>query len=227
MINPEYIGPDIKTLYEDDIFLVIDKPANIFVHPLSYEEKNNFLSFLRVNKPELLSINQTQYDRGLLYRLDFETSGVLIYVKNAIDHQYLREHFEACAKKKIYYAIVDGRCPLSGKFVHYFSSSEVKGRRVIVSDRQGCGIEQSGELVILSAQELSDSDATLIEIELRTGLRHQIRAQLSHLKFPIRGDGFYAGKSASRLYLHAYKYELNYKEKYYQFNAQPSDFNGK
>jgi len=39
LINPQYDGPEIKLLFEDENFLVMDKPANLFVHPLSYEEK--------------------------------------------------------------------------------------------------------------------------------------------------------------------------------------------
>ena len=80
----------------------MDKPANLFVHPLVYDEKNNCLSFLRTYKPAYLGVNSKNYDRGLLYRLDFETSGVLVYVKNEIAYQYLRENFKTIAKKKTY-----------------------------------------------------------------------------------------------------------------------------
>ena len=226
LINPEYVGPEILTIYEDDIFLVLNKPANLFVHPLSYEEKNNCLSFLRSRSTKLLEVNQSHYDRGLLYRLDFETSGVLIYVKNETDYRYLRDHFDECAKKKIYLSIVEGNCSLSGKFSHYFSSKELKGRRVVVSDQRESQSDQVGQLCILGARPMPETASTLLELELISGLRHQIRAQLSHLKFPIRGDEFYGGKMASRLYLHALKYELIYKEKTYQFMIQPSDFNG-
>jgi 23S rRNA pseudouridine1911/1915/1917 synthase len=226
MINSQYEGPEIEIIYEDELFLVLNKPANIFVHPLCYEEKNNCLSFLRSTRPNLLSVNIGHYDRGLLYRLDFETSGVLVYVKNVNDYRFLREHFNECAKKKIYVAVVEGDCRLNGKFLHYFSSKEIKGRRVTVSDHSESGDEQVGELSIISSTALGDSDASLLEVELKSGLRHQIRAQLSHLNFPIRGDEFYGGKVAKRLYLHALKYELIYKEKSYQFITQPSDFNG-
>jgi 23S rRNA pseudouridine1911/1915/1917 synthase len=51
------------------------------------------------------------------------------------------------------------------------------------------------------------SDKSLLMIELKTGLRHQIRAQLSYLGFPILGDELYGGNKAERLYLHAWRYE--------------------
>ena len=226
MINPQYEGPEIEIIYEDDLFIVFNKPANIFVHPLTYEEKNNCLSFLRRIRPNFLTINIDNYDRGLLYRLDFETSGVLVFVKNEIDYHFMREHFNECAKKKIYLAMVEGECKLKGKYTHYFSSREIKGRRVVVSDRAESGYELEGELNIATTTYFPESETSLLEIELKSGLRHQIRSQLAHLNFPIRGDEFYGGKIAKRLYLHALKYELIYKEKSYQFSTQPVEFNG-
>jgi len=226
MINPAYEGPKIEIIFEDELFIVLNKPANIFVHPLSYEEKNNCLSFLRTIRPNLLSVNIDNYDRGLLYRLDFETSGVLVFVKNEIDYRFMREHFSECAKKKIYLALVEGECKLNGMFIHYFSSKEIKGRRVVVRDRAESVDELKGELSITASSYLAASGTSLLEVELKSGLRHQIRSQLSHLNFPIRGDEFYGGKKATRLYLHALKYELIYKEKNYQFCIQPFDFNG-
>ncbi|MFA6238323.1 MAG: pseudouridine synthase [Bacteriovorax sp.] len=223
-INPEYEGPQIATLYEDEIFLVIDKPANIFVHPLLYDEKNNCLSFLRQNKPEVLNVNHSSYDRGLLYRLDFETSGVLVYVKKENDYHFLRENFKSIARKKIYFCLVEGNCSLSGHYTHYFSSKEVKGKRVVVSDSMGNG--DRGDLVISGKGYDIKTDTTMLEIDLKTGLRHQIRAQLSHLGHPLRGDDFYGGKTAKRLYLHAHQYQIDHQNQTYKFQSNPSDFSG-
>ncbi len=221
-INPEYEGPPINFLYEDENFLVMDKPSNIFVHPLVYDEKNNCLSYLRNLKPALLKINKANYDRGLLFRLDFETSGVLVYVKNESAYLHLRENFKMIAKKKKYLCIVEGECRLSGEFVHYFSSKDIKGKKVTVSQSEL--IEDKGELSLKPLTYDSQSNTTLMEVELKTGLRHQIRAQLSFLGFPLRGDEFYGGKKANRLYLHAMTYELELNGRIYSFESPPKDF---
>ncbi len=223
-INPVYDGPAIKILHEDELFLVMDKPANLFVHPLTYEEKNNCLSFLRTVKPQLLNVNRAHYDRGLLYRLDFETSGVLIYVKNDVAYNFLRENFRTVAKKKIYHCLVEGECKLKGEFTHYFSSSEAKGKRVVVSAHADGG--EKGEFTLLPKHYDPQNKVTLMEVSLKTGLRHQIRAQLAHLGFPIRGDKFYGGKEAQRLYLHALNYELEYNGIVNSFNDPVQNFNG-
>ncbi|MDO9181513.1 MAG: pseudouridine synthase [Bacteriovorax sp.] len=223
-INPEYDGPLISIVYEDENFLVMEKPANLFVHPLVYDEKNNCLSFLRATKPEYLKINKAQYDRGLLYRLDYETSGVLIYIKNEVDYQYLRSHFKMIAKKKTYLCLVEGECNLSGSFTHYFSSKETKGKRIIVSSDKNLG--DSGELSVLPKHYDSKNNCTLMEVNLVSGLRHQIRAQMAYLGYPLRGDQFYGGKTAHRLYLHALNYQLELRGETFSFESKPHDFNG-
>lgn len=222
-INPDYDGPLISIIYEDELFLVMDKPANLFVHPLVYDEKNNCLSFLRKNKSSVLNINKASYDRGLLYRLDFETSGVLIYVKNEEAYKYLRDNFKSIARKKTYLTQVEGHCKLQGSFTHYFSSREARGRKIVVSDSVTSG--ERGDLSLLPLSYDAATDTSLVEVELLSGLRHQIRAQLAHLGFPLRGDVFYGGKPAQRLYLHAFKYEIEYLQRPYLFQSSPSDFN--
>ena len=223
-INPEYIGPEIEIVYEDDLFLVMNKPANLFVHPLVYDEKNNCLSFIRNYNANYLKVNKKNYDRGLLFRLDFETSGILIYVKNEDAYLYLIDNFILIAKSKKYLCLVEGDCNLSGDFSHYFSSKELKGKRVIVSNSALHG--ERGDLILRPRAFDKATSSTLMEVELKTGLRHQIRAQLSHLGFPLRGDVFYGGNKASRLYLHALNYELEFNGKTYSFEVRPQDFSG-
>jgi 23S rRNA pseudouridine1911/1915/1917 synthase len=223
-INPEYIGPKINITYEDEIFLVMDKPANLFVHPLVYDEKNNCLSFLRATRASVLKVNSKNYDRGLLYRLDYETSGVLVYVKSEEAYQDLRANFKTIAKKKTYLCIVEGECKLEGNFTHYFSSKEVKGKRVVVSENSKVG--DQGDLSLRALRYDSKTNTTLMEVDLKSGLRHQIRAQLAYLGFPLRGDTFYGGKEALRLYLHALNYQLDFNNQAHSFEIAPIDFNG-
>lgn len=223
-INPLYSGPEIEIIYEDDTFLVMNKPANLFVHPHVYDEQNNCLSFLRSHGKNILDVNRDNYDRGLLYRLDFETSGVLVYLKNNSAYTLLRENFKSLAKKKTYRCLVEGECKLSGDFVHYFFSKELKGKRVVVSNDSSQG--EAGSFSIKSLNYQSDTNTTLIEVDLKTGLRHQIRSQMAFLGYPLRGDTFYGGKPALRLYLHALDYQLEYQGKVYSFRKDPIDFNG-
>jgi 23S rRNA pseudouridine1911/1915/1917 synthase len=159
-----------------------------------------------------------------LYRLDFETSGVLVYIKNETEYLNLRQNFKNIAKRKRYYCLVEGECKLDGVFTHYFSSRGVKGKRVVVSANETQG--ERGELTLSSQSYDPITRTTLIIVDLKTGLRHQIRAQLAYLGFPLRGDLFYGGNAAHRLYLHAFEYEINFSKKNYLFQAKLKEFNG-
>jgi 23S rRNA pseudouridine1911/1915/1917 synthase len=224
LISPLYVGQPLKIISEDEHFLVFEKEANQFIHPLTYDEGDNCLSWLRNVKPELLNINQEHYDRGLIYRLDYETSGLVVFAKSDNLYKEMREHFHSLVKEKIYLAWVQGHCTLNGSFTHSFSSREEKGKRVVVQERQQG--KQEGELSIKVIRFEASLDQTLVEVSLKTGLRHQIRAQLAYLGFPLVGDEFYGGRKAQRLYLHAFRYQYSHLKKLYKLESNPLDFSG-
>ncbi len=221
-INPDYRGEELFITYEDESFLVLNKLPNQFVHPLSYDEGNNCLSFIRKTKPELLKVNYQSYDRGLLYRLDYETSGVLIYVKDEALYFSLRNNFNEIAKQKSYRCWVQGECRLEGKFTHSFSAAGPKGEKVIVAEADINPMKGSLELKPLKYDV--SRQATLMSVELETGLRHQIRAQMAYLGHPLTGDEFYGGPSATRLYLHALTYRLLVAGKMIEFTVNNNEF---
>lgn len=205
-LNPEYQGPEINIILETEDIIVLHKPPFIHCHPQSYSDKDTLLNFLVTkNKWEPLKVNIDHYDRGLLYRLDYETSGVIVLVKNEKYLKFMRENFDTTMKRKFYWAIVEGNFDKEGRWTHYFKPTGLKGVKQKVSDLES---EESfeGTLSVLKISE--NQDKSLLLVNLKTGLRHQIRAQLSHLGFPILGDELYGGRKADRLYLHALRYEF-------------------
>lgn len=225
LINPTYDGSPLHIIDENEHFFVFNKNPNQFIHPLTYDESDNCLSYLRQIRPELLGVNKANYDRGLLYRLDYETSGVVIYVKSESLYTELRKNFATVAKEKKYWCWVEGEMKLEGVFKHYFKASEEKGKRVKVDDEPIAG-GMEGELSLKPIRFDSTIRRTLVEISLRTGLRHQIRAQLAFLGYALAGDTFYGGKAAKRLYLHALSYELDFDKKQFSWLSKPLDFEG-
>lgn len=205
-INPHYTGPEIFILDETENFLVVHKPPGVHCHPHTYDDKDTLLNFLtQRNKWESLLVNQTSYDRGLLYRLDFETSGVVILAKNEKSYRAIRENFDTIVKRKFYWAIVDGDFDKEGRWTHHFKATGNKGVKQKVLDHSEEGTFEGTFSVVKIA---SGNNKSLVLVNLRTGLRHQIRAQLSHLGFPIVGDDLYGGRNAERLFLHAFRYEF-------------------
>lgn len=205
-INPEYKGPEVMILSETPDYIVLHKPAYVHCHPLAYEDQDTLLNYLvSVGKWESLLVNTSHYDRGLLYRLDYETSGVMVLAKNENFLKSMRENFSTSMKRKFYWAIVEGDFTQEGRWTHHFKSFGAKGVKQKVSD---LAQEESLEGTLAVLKVSFKNDKSLLLVNLKTGLRHQIRAQLSHLGFPILGDELYGGKKADRLYLHALRYEF-------------------
>jgi 23S rRNA pseudouridine1911/1915/1917 synthase len=206
-INPAYVGPEISIISEDDNFLVLHKPPFVHCHPLAYDDKDTLLNFLVTqNKWASLHVNEAHYDRGLLYRLDYETSGVMVLAKNEKTFKYIREHFDTFMKRKFYWAIVEGEFDKDGLWTHHLKASGTKGLKQKVSDH---GDPSSFEATLAVMRISSNQGKSLVLVKLKTGLRHQIRAQLAHLGFPILGDELYGGRQADRLFLHALRYEFS------------------
>ncbi len=206
-INPCFEGPSVQILAETADFLVLHKPPFLHCHPLSYSDKDTLLNFLVVeNRWAPLMVNRENYDRGLLYRLDYETSGVVVLAKTTAYQRTMREHFDTAMKRKFYWAIVEGDFSREGRWTHFFRSTGHKGVKQRVSDAPDAeGLE--GTLSVLKVS--SGQGKSLVLVKLKTGLRHQIRAQLAHLGFPILGDELYGGRKAERLFLHALRYEFS------------------
>jgi len=223
MINPAFEGQSPEILFENENYIVLNKAMSLHSHPLSYNEVDNCLSFLRANHyGDCLKVNSSSYDKGLLYRLDLVTSGVLVYVKNENLLFKLRDHYGSLIKQKTYLAIVEGRVEKTYNLSHYFKKSQIKGKKIKVFDDE---VENSrqGLCVVNPIKFNPEENISLIKIELKTGLRHQIRAQLSHVGLPILGDELYGGKSAARVFLHAYNYVINVPEAYLDVRSIKAD----
>lgn len=210
-INPIYMGPVIKSLFEDQNFLVLSKPAKVHCHPLSYEESDNILSYMQTIAPELLVVNKDKYDRGLFYRLDYETSGLLYYAKTDAAHKQMRENFSQMMKEKKYLAVVEGKASQQSHLVHKLKAYGENNALVKV-DEQGVEYHCSYKLLEYNDKE----DISLVEVKLSEGFRHQIRVQMQAHGHAIIGDPLYGSKKYKRMMLHCYQYVFEYEQIKYE-----------
>jgi len=200
-INPVYTGERVDVLFENEDYLAIHKPPFIHSHPLKYSDTNTAInSLVGLKKWQVLEVNQKNYDRGLLYRLDFETSGVLLLAKKQFLYDQVRANFRSLMKEKFYLAIVQGDFHLDGRHLHFLRSNYSKQ---VCSDVE---VSEGQEANLDVKKIMAHEGHSLLLIRLHEGHRHQIRAQLSFLGFPILGDELYGGEKSSRLFLHAFEY---------------------
>lgn len=204
-INPIYDGEGITFLSEDENFIALNKPAGIHGHPHNYSETNTVLNFLRSRKTFPVFTNKSaDAESNLLYRLDRETSGVLIFAKSNEVYKKVRSSFTESVKKKTYIAVVSGEFNQEGDHGHFLESFGEKGSKMRAVESGTNKVQINVTLLKYN----SDKDLSLVEVKLGQGVRHQIRCQLSSIGFPILGDELYGGTASERLYLHAYKYEI-------------------
>jgi len=192
LANP---GLALPILCQRTGLLAVDKPAGMAVHPLSPDETGTALNALVGRFPELAGVGEGGLRSGVVHRLDPGTSGVLVFALHEDAWRAARAAFAAKRVAKRYLARVHGA--FAGER-EVELRLENRGARVRV-------VEHGGRLAVSHLRALeTGTETSLVEIEMCTGVRHQIRATLARLGHPIAGDPLY-GSSAEvgRLWLHA------------------------
>ncbi len=198
-------GADFPVLFEDESMLVIDKPAGVAVHGGS-GLRFGVIEALRAARPGARFLE-------LVHRLDRDTSGILLLAKTrpllVAMHELLREG----RIDKRYLALARGVWPHTAK--HHITTSLASfvthdgERRVLEAGHDGS--REAHSVVNLLRRY---ADATLLEVQIKTGRTHQIRVHLASAGHPIAGDDKYGdfafnraiGKAGfKRMFLHAAK----------------------
>jgi 23S rRNA pseudouridine1911/1915/1917 synthase len=199
---------DLKTIYEDKDLLVIDKPAGIVVFPEGQTKDNTLIEALTEKYPELKNVGEApRY--GIVHRLDKDTSGILLVAKTLESLIFLQKQFINREVEKKYVCLVEGAMENdSGEIKTLIARAKGdprKQRAYFELNAPASAREAITEYKVLEKFK----DYTLLEVEIKTGRRHQIRCHLSYLKHPIAGDKLYAFKNSkipeglTRQFLHA------------------------
>jgi 23S rRNA pseudouridine955/2504/2580 synthase len=182
----------LPVLFEDEALVAIDKPSGIAVHGGS-GVAHGVIESLRAMRPEARFLE-------LVHRLDRETSGVLIFAKNAFSREQLKEQFAAHTVDRLYIAIVEGRIdPPEGTF-----QSWLRERRDL---KMVSGPEHPEAKFAVTHYRTAKTNGrySMLEVTLETGRKNQIRAHLSEAGHPVVGDRMYGSEvnPLDRLGLHA------------------------
>ena len=194
-IKPYKMPLDI--LYDDDDIIIINKPAEMVVHPGAgnYEKTLvNALLFLYQNK---LSSVGGKLRPGIVHRIDKDTSGVIIVAKNDEAHINLSQQFSNHTIKRKYEALVWGALkPQKGKINTKISRS-VKNRQLMMVRKEKGKIAITNYKTLEIFQNSNLPKISLVECQLETGRTHQIRVHMNFKGNPILGDKSY-GKSIKK-----------------------------
>jgi 23S rRNA pseudouridine1911/1915/1917 synthase len=197
-LQPNHALP-IKVVHVDDALIVVDKPAGIASVALRHTDLATVANFLLAHFPETATASPSHLEAGLTHRLDTATSGLLLAARTPAMYTALRAQFHSHLPKKNYCALVVGELCTGGTISAPLAPGG-KGRQRMRVDYGSTG--QAASTTYVPLEVLPGS--TLVKITISTGVRHQIRAHLAALGYPIVGDTLYGNaKQTVRLGLHA------------------------
>ncbi len=196
-VNKTHRKSTLEIIYEDNDFLVINKPAGLLSVGTNKEKEKTAYHLVR----EFIK-NRNKLDKiFVLHRLDKDTSGVLVFVKNSTLKNILQNNWDKYVKTREYFALVSGKVTDVVDYVCYLK--EIGPDKVIITNKK------EGKKAITSIKTISSNNKyTLVKVNIKTGRRNQIRVVLNSLGNSIVGDKKYGNISSNRLYLHASKLTL-------------------
>lgn len=207
----------LKIIYEDELFIVINKPHNLLTVATDKEKEKT--AYVQVSN--YLKQDNPKNKAYVLHRLDKETSGVLVFCKKEKVKDELQEDWNNVVTKREYIAIIEGAlAKKEGTIKSYLKENKFK--QVYSTNAR------DGKLAITDYKVIREnSKYSLVNINLKTGRKNQIRVHFQGLGHPLIGDKKYSSSldPLHRLCLHASKIAFAYQNKEYIFQAsEPNEF---
>jgi len=193
---------EVRVIYEDDSVVVLDKPPGLLAVPIKGSDTPSALSILSASLRPAIATGRRQR-AFVVHRIDRFASGILLFARTEQDRDALIRQFLAHTPVRQYLAVVRGRVsPEAGTLVHYFRRQGFHQQLSSASGRDAARAE------LHYSVERALKGASLVRVELVTGLQNQIRAQFAAIGNPLIGDRKYRPeetqeKLIDRVALHA------------------------
>ena len=195
-------GVSAPCIFADESLLAFDKPAGMPVQPLSCRETGSLMNGVVAAYPECRDIGDQPLMAGALHRIDADTSGLVLVARTAEAFANLRSQFAAQTVRKTYLALVEGAVAAGGTLENDLAHDPTVPfcRMVDAGAFTARHPERAQELrplhavtrfrpIAMTCEECEER--TLLEVEISTGVTHQIRAQLALAGMHIVNDRIY------------------------------------
>lgn len=212
----------LKIIFEDEGLIIIDKPSGLLTVATETEKRRTAYSLLS----DYVKLEDPNNKIFIVHRIDRETSGLLLFAKNDSIKQHIQENWEATVNQRTYVGVVEGVVEQDeGTIVSWLA--ETKAFRVYSQQNQQIG----KKAITHYLKRGGNSRYSLLQINLETGRKHQIRVHMKDLGHPIVGDKKYGStlNPIRRIALHAqvlafthpkthqsYRFETKIPEKFLQ-----------
>ena len=194
--NLELTHPKLRIIFEDNDLIVVEKKEGLLTVTTGTGDDTTAFSILKNHVKKSSPANKIY----TVHRLDRETSGVLVFSKNRNAQHTFRNNWQEIVTKRTYVALVEGKVAKEkDRIVSWLTENEVS-LKIRSSKTDNGGKEAITNYKLLKSNE----EFSLLEIELETGRKNQIRVHLESIGHPIVGDRKYGSSvSIGRLALHA------------------------
>jgi 23S rRNA pseudouridine1911/1915/1917 synthase len=194
-VLPEPI--ELSVIYEDRHLIILNKPPGIVVHPAPGNFTGTLVNALLYHYGSLPSAGPPGTEReraGIVHRLDKDTSGVLAIARTLSALRSLSAQFKNRSVQKRYLALVAGVIKKGSGTIDAALGRHVRERKKI-----SVHTNKAREAVTLYRVRERFKQATLVEVEIKTGRTHQIRVHMAHIGHPVLGDRVYGGARAATI----------------------------
>ncbi|WP_027334051.1 RluA family pseudouridine synthase [Mycoplasma elephantis] len=196
---------DFEIIFQNENYIIINKPNNLVVHPSPSHPNNTLVNGLLYYFKNNLSNNNGLLRPGIVHRIDKDTTGLLLIAKNNIAHNYFAEMIKNHQVKREYLAIVEN---WPDQDIYHINLPIGRDKM----DRKKMGVTNIDSknaithIYVLKKFEYNNKKLALVKCILETGRTHQIRVHLNYINYPVYNDPTYGNKENDfHQYLHAYK----------------------
>ena len=174
---------EFQILYQDEHLFVVNKPANLVVHPAAGHQDGTLVNGLLELDGRLDQLPRA----GIVHRLDKDTTGIMVVARNLKAHHHLVERLQLRDVKREYVAVVHG-VVTAGRSIETGIGRHPQNRKKM-------SVLSGGKAAVTHFQVARKfNHFSLIELQLETGRTHQIRVHMAHINYPLVGDAQYGGR---------------------------------
>ncbi len=202
----------LDIIYEDNNIILIDKKVGLLCHPDGNEYVDTLISRVKrylYEKGEWNPEDSSTFSPSLANRIDRNTGGIVIAAKNAEALRILNDKIKNREIEKYYLTVVHGKMERESDTLTAYLTKDTKKNKVTVSDKE---TDKSKKIVTKYTVLDYQNGNSLLEIDLKTGRTHQIRAHMAYIGHPLLNDGKY-GKEQGRYRQALYSYRLVFNMK--------------